>query len=99
MHISSNLSFLKSLRLRSLYTFAFFDKGIVRGQRSSTTNIKNNNGTATSTDNTVQSKCTFIKSWNMYKCTSIRYKMFVIESLDADTETRRLSPIGIASNG
>lgn len=25
--------------------------------------------------------------------------MFVIESLDADTETRRLSPIALASNG
>jgi len=27
------------------------------------------------------------------------YKFFIIESLDHDTETRRLSPIGIASEG
>ena len=44
-------------------------------------------------------KCVFNTEWNMYKCKQMFYKMFVIESLDADTETRRLSPIGLASQG
>lgn len=45
------------------------------------------------------SQCTFIDAWRMYKCTDINYKMFVLESLDADTETRRLSPLALASQG
>jgi plastocyanin len=50
-------------------------------------------GTSTS------SSCAFIDSWNMYTCHSIEHKMIVLESLDADTEVRRLSPIGVGGNG
>lgn len=46
-----------------------------------------------------QVKCQFASQWNMYKCTDINYKMIIIESLDPDTEDRRLSPIGLASRG
>ena len=46
-----------------------------------------------------EEKCVLNTDWNMYKCHDMMYKMFVIESLDADTETRRLSPIAVASAG
>lgn len=46
-----------------------------------------------------QSQCVFVKSWNAYKCEGMNYKMLIIESLDPDTEIRRLSPIAIASEG
>ena len=46
-----------------------------------------------------QSSCSFQTSWNMYKCEDITYKMLILESLDADTERRRLSPVAIASEG
>ena len=46
-----------------------------------------------------QVKCNFMEEWNMYKCIDMNFKMFIIESLDPDTETRRLSPIGVASGG
>ena len=45
------------------------------------------------------SKCIFNSDWNAYHCTDLNYKMLIIESLDEDTETRRLSPLGIASDG
>jgi len=44
-------------------------------------------------------QCHFHSDWNMYKCRGMNYKMLIIESLDADSETRRLSPIALASNG
>lgn len=47
----------------------------------------------------LKSQCDYMAEWRMYKCKQINYKMFVIESLDEDTETRRLSPIGLASQG
>ncbi len=40
-------------------------------------------------------QCSFIVSWNSYRCANIDHMMLLIESLDADTEVRRLSPIGI----
>jgi len=43
--------------------------------------------------------CTFKFNWGAYLCQNITYNFFIIESLDADTETRRLSPIAIASQG
>ena len=46
-----------------------------------------------------QNKCTYVTAWNAYRCENLNHKMFIIESLDADTETRRLSPIAIASEG
>ena len=42
---------------------------------------------------------TWREAWNMYKCQDITYRMLILESLDADTERRRLSPIAIASEG
>ena len=46
-----------------------------------------------------QTNCTFNQAWNMYKCHDMNYKMLILESLDADTERRRLSPIALASEG
>ena len=46
-----------------------------------------------------KSNCVYVDAWNAYKCESINYKMLIMESLDADTERRRLSPIAIASEG
>lgn len=43
--------------------------------------------------------CTFNNIWNMYVCSGIEHVMLIMESLDPDTEVRRLSPIGIGSNG
>jgi len=39
--------------------------------------------------------CTYIDSWRAYHCTGPKYRMLVIESMDKDTEVRRLSPIGL----
>jgi len=36
-----------------------------------------------------------MNTWQSYKCFGLNYRMLVIESLDADTETRRLSPVAI----
>lgn len=43
--------------------------------------------------------CTYISSWQMYFCpNTIDYRMLIIESMDTDTETRRLSPVAIMSD-
>ncbi|KAG7251316.1 hypothetical protein CRUP_021887, partial [Coryphaenoides rupestris] len=34
-----------------------------------------------------------------YKCFGLNYRLLAIESMDADTETRRLSPVAILGNG
>ena len=34
----------------------------------------------------------------MYKCSGVTYKMLVIESMDGDTELRRLSPLALATD-
>ncbi|KAG9339164.1 hypothetical protein JZ751_024022 [Albula glossodonta] len=41
------------------------------------------------------STCTYMSQWQSYKCFGLNYKMLVIESLDSDTETRRLSPVAV----
>ncbi|XP_076825618.1 fibrocystin-L-like isoform X2 [Clavelina lepadiformis] len=43
--------------------------------------------------------CTYNPTWQAYDCTdkSFDYRMLVIESLDPDTETRRLSPLALLS--
>ena len=43
--------------------------------------------------------CIFNKEWNMYLCENLEHLLLVLESLDDDTEVRRLSPIGIGANG
>ena len=45
------------------------------------------------------SQCIYVDAWNAYKCEDMNHKMLIMESLDADTETRRLSPIAVASEG
>ncbi|MCJ8746157.1 hypothetical protein PDJAM_G00138700 [Pangasius djambal] len=45
------------------------------------------------------STCTFVSTWQAYKCFGMNYRMLVIESLDSDTETRRLSPVAVLGDG
>ncbi|XP_036904303.1 fibrocystin-L isoform X2 [Sturnira hondurensis] len=45
------------------------------------------------------STCKYILEWQSYRCFEMEYAMMVIESLDSDTETRRLSPVAIVSSG
>ncbi|CAF4657274.1 unnamed protein product [Rotaria sp. Silwood1] len=43
--------------------------------------------------------CSLQSSWGMYQCnSSVDYRMLIIESMDADTEKRRLSPVAIMSD-
>jgi hypothetical protein len=42
-----------------------------------------------------QSQCPWIEDWNAYKCSDMDHHMAIIESLDKDTETRRLSPVAV----
>ena len=42
--------------------------------------------------------CPFNTVWNIYVCADIEHVMLVLESLDPDTEVRRLSPVGIGAN-
>lgn len=41
--------------------------------------------------------CTFIPEWNAYLCHGLDHLMLVMESLDDDTEVRRLSPIALGA--
>ncbi|XP_071946022.1 fibrocystin-L-like [Antedon mediterranea] len=43
--------------------------------------------------------CIWHDSWQAFECYDYDYAMLIIESLDPDTEVRRLSPIAIGSNG
>uniref|UniRef100_UPI00398F2CC2 PKHD1 like 1, tandem duplicate 1 n=1 Tax=Pristiophorus japonicus TaxID=55135 RepID=UPI00398F2CC2 len=45
------------------------------------------------------STCAYMSNWQSYKCFGLNYEMLVIESLDPDTETRRLSPVALLSEG
>ena len=42
--------------------------------------------------------CDYQPSWQAYFCKNMVYKMLIIESMDNDTETRRLSPVAIFSD-
>ncbi|OWF48083.1 fibrocystin-L-like [Mizuhopecten yessoensis] len=44
-------------------------------------------------------KCQIREAWQAYECHDLNYEMLIIESLDADTETRRLSPVAILGDG
>ncbi|XP_076825620.1 fibrocystin-L-like isoform X2 [Clavelina lepadiformis] len=50
------------------------------------------------------SACTYNSNWQAYNCQNdgenrtLDYRMLVIESLDSDTESRRLSPLAMLSN-
>ena len=37
----------------------------------------------------------WVPSWQAYCCHGLQHHMMVIESMDADTETRRLSPLAL----
>ncbi|XP_057684607.1 fibrocystin-L-like [Corythoichthys intestinalis] len=45
----------------------------------------------------IRKNCEYKSAWQAYECTELNYRMLVIESLDADTETRRLSPVAVLS--
>uniref|UniRef100_A0AAQ5X4Y6 Polycystic kidney and hepatic disease 1 (autosomal recessive)-like 1 n=1 Tax=Amphiprion ocellaris TaxID=80972 RepID=A0AAQ5X4Y6_AMPOC len=47
----------------------------------------------------IRKSCTYMSSWQSYKCFDLNYRMLVIESLDSDTETRRLSPVAVLGDG
>uniref|UniRef100_A0A8C5N9V4 Fibrocystin-L-like n=1 Tax=Gouania willdenowi TaxID=441366 RepID=A0A8C5N9V4_GOUWI len=47
----------------------------------------------------IRKNCTYMNSWQSYKCFGLNYRMLVIESLDDDTETRRLSPVAVLGDG
>ncbi|XP_021343370.1 fibrocystin-L-like [Mizuhopecten yessoensis] len=40
-------------------------------------------------------QCQYRTAWQAYECHDLDYHMLIIESMDPDTETRRLSPVGI----
>ncbi|XP_068250283.1 fibrocystin-L-like [Palaemon carinicauda] len=42
--------------------------------------------------------CSLVTPWRAWKCTSLRHRMMIIESMDSDTEIRRLSPIALIAN-
>ncbi|CAF4061170.1 unnamed protein product [Rotaria sp. Silwood2] len=43
--------------------------------------------------------CILHSSWGMYQCNYVSdHRMLIIESMDSDTETRRISPVAIMSN-
>ncbi|XP_052063080.1 fibrocystin-L-like [Mytilus californianus] len=41
--------------------------------------------------------CEYHTEWQAYECIGMNYEMLIIESMDEDTETRRISPVGIMS--
>ncbi|XP_061597205.1 fibrocystin-L-like isoform X1 [Cololabis saira] len=47
----------------------------------------------------VRENCTYVESWQGYRCFGLNYRMVAIESLDSDTETRRLSPVAVLGGG
>uniref|UniRef100_A0A8C4EZ61 PKHD1 like 1, tandem duplicate 2 n=1 Tax=Dicentrarchus labrax TaxID=13489 RepID=A0A8C4EZ61_DICLA len=47
----------------------------------------------------IRKDCTYMSTWQSYKCFGLSYRMLVIESLDSDTETRRLSPVAVLGDG
>lgn len=42
--------------------------------------------------------CQYKSFWQAYECHNLTYKMLIIESMDSDSETRRLSPVAILSD-
>lgn len=45
------------------------------------------------------SNCSYERSWQMYFCrNTLNYRMLIIESMDSDTERRRLSPVAVFSD-
>ena len=44
------------------------------------------------------SSCIKVPAWQAWKCYALSHRMMVIESMDSDTEVRRLSPIALIAN-
>ena len=42
--------------------------------------------------------CEYVDDWTAWHCNNMTMKILVIESMDRDTETRRLSPVAIFSD-
>ena len=42
--------------------------------------------------------CTYKPEWQAYECHGLMYRMLIIESMDNDTESRRLSPVAICKS-
>jgi hypothetical protein len=42
--------------------------------------------------------CSYMDNWQAYACNGLDYKVLLIESMDADTEKRRISPVAILSD-
>ncbi|KAG7264282.1 hypothetical protein CRUP_026228 [Coryphaenoides rupestris] len=62
------------------------------GSRIPVDNIAPNKGV-------IRENCTYMAAWQSYKCFGLNYRLLAIESMDADTETRRLSPVAVLGNG
>ena len=45
-----------------------------------------------------EDKCSFITEWQAYQCFNLEHKVLTIESMDHDTEIRRISPVAIISD-
>ncbi|XP_069121982.1 fibrocystin-L-like [Argopecten irradians] len=45
------------------------------------------------------SNCVYNSVWQAHECHDLNYKMIVIESMDSDTETRRISPVAVLGDG
>jgi hypothetical protein len=45
-----------------------------------------------------ESTCSYKSDWEAYECHGLVHKMMIIESMDDDTETRRLSPVAVFSD-
>ena len=43
--------------------------------------------------------CQYRSEWQSYLCPNVNHDMMIVESLGADTETRRISPVGLAADG
>jgi hypothetical protein len=42
-----------------------------------------------------EKKCAYTSEWNAYNCSGSNFKLLLIESLDSDSETRRVAPVAI----
>ena len=42
--------------------------------------------------------CTYVADWEGWNCNNMTMKVLVIESMDSDTESRRISPVAIFSD-
>jgi len=45
-----------------------------------------------------ETKCTLNTDWQAWHCIGMDMKRLIIESMDSDTETRRLSPVAVFSD-